>query len=164
MPIVSSSGQCVFVWRFHTGCIYLFHIFHCDERSKETLFSCHTIPAHPVCGIHCIFSCMCAAGLFQRLLRPRWGCATKTAGDDGEQQLRVSNSRLRQNNWCVHCPYLYVYICPLLTIIYCTHLVVFFSSSTNVLGVSGDAVPQTLFGLQIAGVQPGEIWAMEALL
>lgn len=122
LPLVSGS-----VWHSHTGCIYLFHIFHCDERSKETLFSCHTIPAHPVCGIHCILSCMCAAGLFQRLLRPRWGCATKTAGDDGEQQLRVSNSRLRQNNWCVHRPYLvtmYI-ICPLLSIIYCTHLVVF---------------------------------------
>ena len=163
MPIVSSSGQLVSSDVFIQG-VSVYFTF--SIVMKDLKKPCSHVIQYPLTQyvVSIVYSCMCAAGLFQRLLRPRWGRATKTAGDDGEQQLRVSNSRLWQNNWCVHRPYLYVYSCPLLSIIYCTHLVVFFSSSTNVLSVSGDTVAQTLFGLQIAGVQPGEIWPMEALL
>lgn len=57
---------------------------------------CHTtVP--PVCGAHCLLSCRCAAGL----LWPGRRGQTKAAGDDGEQQLRLSDARLRQNNGCV---------------------------------------------------------------
>lgn len=100
-------------------------------------------------------SCMCTAGLFQRLLRPRWGCAAETTGDDGEQQLRVSNSRLWQNNWCVTLHRLFL--------MHCVRSVQSLLFSANVLNVSCVTVAHTVFGLQIAGVKPSETWPIEAV-
>lgn len=47
-------------------------------------------------------------------------------------------------------------------LIYCTHFCSVFISP-NVFRVSGVTVAQTVFGLQIAGAKPSEIWTIEAL-
>lgn len=128
-PASESAVRRLFLWSVRGVCpsisqgffhwMYLLYMrrppppsFHCDKRSIEMVWS-HVIQ-YPLCVWLC-FSCMCAAGFFRRILWPRRGRAAETAGDDGEQQLRLSNSRLWQNNRCVLHPHpsMYTYIYPL---------------------------------------------------
>lgn len=89
MPVVSSSGQSdvspqdVFIVHL----IYYFNIFHCGKASCYTTPSLHVAPIVYLP----VFS---SAGLLCRLLRPGRGGAAETSGDDGEQQLRLADSRL----------------------------------------------------------------------
>lgn len=90
--IGSSSGRPLLPLMFCSSFIYLFILFPlCLKLYRNTVHVCHTTPALYVASV--VYVCVCTAGL----LWPGRGGEAKTAGDDGEQQLRISDARLRQN-------------------------------------------------------------------
>lgn len=92
--IGSSSGRSLLPLMFCSSFIYLFiHFPLCLKLYRNTVHVCHTTPALYVASIVYCPVCVCTAGL----LWPGRGGAAKTAGDDGEQQLWISDARLRQN-------------------------------------------------------------------
>lgn len=154
LPLVS------LVLQFHVMFFYRMYLFSTGIKDLQKCLVLMLYNTLSVCDTHCVlYVCMCTAGLFCRLfcrlLRPRWGCATKASRDDGEQQLRVSNSRLRKNKWCVLHPPPSMSTSALYKLLYTYFNLV--DTLLYVLRVLCSTVAQTAFSLQIAEGKPREI-------